>query len=103
MFAETREESSLAKLILILITALSSFLLTSFSKQSKPANQQSASTAPVTLLKRTASRHENIRFGYGGTVTILGAPKGSIKVEGWQRNEIDFTADIEWQAQKQEG
>jgi hypothetical protein len=91
----------LAKLILILITALSSFLLTSFSKQSKPANQQSASTAPVTLLKRTASRHENIRFGYGGTVTILGAPKGSIKVEGWQRNEIDFTADIEWQAETQ--
>jgi len=91
----------LAKLTLILITLLSSLLLPSSSEQSKPVNQQSAATPPVTLLKRTVSRHENIRFGYGGTVTILGAPKGSIKVEGWQRNEIDFTADIEWQAETQ--
>ena len=54
---------------------------------------------PPTLLKRTATFHEMRRLGYGGTVTILGAPKGSIKVEGWPRNEIEFSADIEWQGE----
>src|SRR4029079_11013783 len=43
--------------------------------------------------------HENRRLGFGGTVTVVGAPKGSIKVEGWNRNEVDFSADIEWQAE----
>jgi hypothetical protein len=55
----------------------------------------------TTLLKRTVTRHENVRFGYGGTVTILGAPKGSITIEAWQRSEVDLTADIEWQAETQ--
>ncbi len=35
---------------------------------------------------------------YGGTVTILGAPTGSITIEGWDRNEVDLTADIELHA-----
>jgi hypothetical protein len=56
---------------------------------------------PTTLLKRTATRHETTRFNYGGTITIVGAPKGSIKIEGWQRNEVDLTADIEWQAESE--
>jgi len=51
------------------------------------------------LLTRKATRHEVRRFGYGGTLTIVGAPKGSITVEGWQRNEVDLTADIELQAE----
>ncbi|HEY6803892.1 MAG TPA: hypothetical protein VI306_09965 [Pyrinomonadaceae bacterium] len=55
----------------------------------------------TTLLKRSVTRHENVRFGYGGTVTILGAPKGSITIEGWNRSEVDLTADIEWQAETQ--
>jgi hypothetical protein len=62
---------------------------------------QQAVNPSVTLLKRTVTRHENVRFGYGGTVTILGAPKGSVKIEAWQRNEVDLTADIEWQAETQ--
>ena len=53
------------------------------------------------LLKRTATRHETTRFNYGGTVTIIGAPKGSIKIEGWQRNEVELTADLEWQAESE--
>ncbi len=51
------------------------------------------------LLTRKATRHEVRRFGYGGTITIVGAPRGSITVEGWQRNEVDLTADIELQAE----
>jgi hypothetical protein len=61
--------------------------------------QNNKSAPAVTLLKRTATRHETTRFNYGGTVTIIGAPKGSIKIEGWQRNEVELTADLEWQAE----
>jgi hypothetical protein len=47
------------------------------------------------MLTRTTTRHETRRFGYGGTLTIYGAPEGSITVEAWTRNEVDITADIE--------
>jgi hypothetical protein len=78
----------------LLLLALLCFFPTSLNAQQK--NEPSAP-----LLKRSITRHENVRFGYGGTVTILGAPKGSIKIEGWQRNEVDLTVDIEWQASSQ--
>jgi len=42
------------------------------------------------------------RFGYGGTVTIIGAPKGSITVEGWPRSEVEMTADIELLAESED-
>lgn len=44
------------------------------------------------------TRHETRRFAYGGTVTIVGPPTGSIAIEGWERNEVEIFADIEWQA-----
>src|ERR1051325_12132868 len=47
---------------------------------------------------RTTSRHEVRRFGYSGTVTIVGAPSGSITVEGWSRNEVDISAEIKLRA-----
>jgi hypothetical protein len=61
--------------------------------------KQTAPVAPPVLLKRTTSRHETARLGFGGSLTIVGAPKGSITVEGWQRSEVDVTADIELQAE----
>ncbi len=51
------------------------------------------------LLKRTTYKTENIDFGVGGTVSIIGAPNGSISVEGWQKNEVEISADIEVQAE----
>ncbi len=56
-----------------------------------------AQTKP--LLKRTTFKTEHIDFGAGGTVSITGAPNGSIAVEGWQKNEVEITADIEVQAE----
>jgi len=50
---------------------------------------------PAPLLTRSSTRHEARRFGHGGTLTIYGAPEGSITVEAWPRNEVDVTADIE--------
>lgn len=66
-----------------------------FALQKKTTNVP----VPVTLLTRTTSRHETRRFGYGGSVTIIGAPNGSIIVEGWQRSEVDVTAEIELKAE----
>ena len=54
------------------------------------------------ILKRTTTRYETRRFAYGGTVTIVGPPRGSIAIEGWQRNEVEITADIEWQGNSQQ-
>jgi hypothetical protein len=67
----------------------------SASQKNKPPQ------VPPTLIKRTATFHETRRLGFGGTLTIIGAPKGSIKVEGWQRSEVEFSADIEWQAESE--
>lgn len=50
------------------------------------------------LMTRTTTRHENYRLSYGGTVTLVGAPAGSITIEGWEKNEVDVTASIELQA-----
>lgn len=59
-----------------------------------------AQTKP--LIKRTTFKTEKIDFGAGGTITIIGAPQGSITVEGWQKNEVEISADIEVQAETEE-
>lgn len=51
------------------------------------------------LIKRTTYKNENIKFGAGGTITIVGAPEGSISIEGWEKNEIEISADIEVEAE----
>lgn len=50
---------------------------------------------PAPQLTRSSTRHETRRFGYGGTLTIYGAPAGAITIEAWPRNEVDITAEIE--------
>jgi len=53
-------------------------------------------------LVRTTVRHEQRRFAYGGTVTIVGAPDGSISIEGWPRNEVSISADIQLRADSEQ-
>ena len=50
------------------------------------------------LIKRTTYKTETVELGAGGTVTITGAPNGSISVEGWQKNQVEITAEVEMQA-----
>lgn len=50
------------------------------------------------LFKRTTTKTDKFDFGAGGTVAIVGAPNGSIRVVGTARNEIEITAEIELQA-----
>ena len=50
------------------------------------------------LIKRTTYKTETVEFGVGGTVSIIGAPSGSITVEGWNKNEVEISAEVEMQA-----
>ncbi len=69
------------------------FLSPVLAQQGKQTKQDA--TPPLT---RTTSRHQTFRFAYGGSLTVIGAPAGSITIEGWQRNEIDLSAEIELHA-----
>jgi hypothetical protein len=53
---------------------------------------------PAPNIKRTVARHATHRLPYGGSVSLVGAPIGSIVIEGWNRSEIDVAAEIELQA-----
>ena len=77
---------------LLALTLLSTSPLFALQKNKAPA------VAPV-FLTRTATRRETRRFAYGGTVTIIGAPKGSVTLEGWPRSEVEVVADIELKAE----
>ena len=56
---------------------------------------KTAAALPTNLLKRTATRRETRRFAFGGTVTVIGAPRGAVTIEGWPRNEVELVANIE--------
>ena len=66
------------------------------------AQKKPSAPTPSTLLTQTITRNESQRLGFGGTVTITGAPEGSITVEGWQRNEVAVTGEIELKAPSEE-
>lgn len=55
-----------------------------------------AQTKP--LIKRTTYKTETVEFGVGGTISIAGAPVGSIRIEGWQKNAVEISAEVEMQA-----
>lgn len=54
------------------------------------------------LIKRTTTKTDRLDFGVGGTLAVIGAPNGSIRVEGWSNREIEITAEIEIQAETEE-
>jgi len=62
-----------------------------------PVFSQKTVAPQIQLLTRTSTRRETARFSYGGTVTLIAAPRGSVTVEGWARNEVEVTANIELQ------
>lgn len=93
----------------------SSLLLFSLSLFQHPASAQSgrqpkeekrsekpAQVVAQPLLKRTTTRRELKRLGYGGSLTIYGAPEGSVTVEAWQRSEVEVTAEVEQSADTEE-
>ncbi len=47
------------------------------------------------LIKRTTTKTDAFDFGSGGTLSVVGAPNGSIRIEGWNNNQIQIEAVIE--------
>jgi len=83
----------------ILVPAFVLILIFTFQTGSPVSAQKDKKSTPAgPLLTRTTMRHDTLRLGYGGAVTIVGAPVGSITIEGWQRSEVDVTAEIELNA-----
>ncbi len=83
----------------ILVPAAALLLLSTFYLLAPVAAQKDKK--PIQsgpLLKRTITRHDSRRFGYAGAVTIVGAPAGSITIEGWQRSEVEVSAEVELSA-----
>ena len=78
---------------LILITVLFSFPDFNGTQQKKITEVNK----PAPLV-RTTIRHERRRFPYGGTLTIVGAPAGSITIESWPNSEVDITAEVQLKA-----
>src|SRR5688572_19306234 len=61
----------------------------------KAQQTQKPAPTPQPQVVRTTVKHELRRFAYGGTVTIIGAPDGSISNDGWARNEVSVSVDIQ--------
>jgi hypothetical protein len=94
-------KSCFNSLLLTLILIVSPMIVFAQQKNKRDAVATTpAATMPA--LTRTTIRHEVRRFGYGGTLTILGAPAGSITIEAWPRSEVDIIADIELHADTEE-
>ena len=79
-----------------LLTLFAAFLLltTAVVAQAKKAPELSSNPQLV----RTTTRHELRRLAYGSTLTIIGPPDSSITIEGWQRSEVDVSAEIQLRA-----
>lgn len=82
----------------VLLLALFFLFTFSIPNTAGSLQQKTADLNRQPKLVRTTLRHEVLRLGYGGTLTIVGAPAGSIKIEGWSRNEVDISADTELRA-----
>lgn len=54
----------------------------------------STAFAQSPMLKRTTVKTDKFDFGSGGTLAVVGAPVGSITVEGWANNEVELSAEI---------
>ncbi|MGI8669934.1 MAG: hypothetical protein ACR2J3_08850 [Aridibacter sp.] len=75
---------------IVLIIFLTAFSLNAFAQNS---NQ---------LIKRTKFKTETLKFGSGGTISVVGAPNGAIRIEGWNENKVEISAEIEVQAENEE-
>lgn len=91
-------------LLLLALAALALAARPAAGQSGRPARpERAAAPAPApTLIKRTTTRREVRRLGYGGSVTLYGAPEGSVTVESWARPEVEVTADVELSAETEE-
>ena len=88
--------------LLLTFAASQQVVVAQGGKQSKEKKGAQASAQAAPLLKRTTTRREVRRLGFGGSVTIYGAPAGSVTIEGWSKGEVEITAEVEQSADTEE-
>lgn len=84
-----------------LMSALLVIMVLSICAVAQQKEKSDQTTSP-TSLTRTTTRHEVRRMGFGSAITILGAPAGTITIEGWNKSEVDITAEVELHASTEE-
>jgi hypothetical protein len=95
--------SKITRVACALALVCASFVLYAPAQSGRQASDKKNAAAPVPPpLKRTTTRREVRRLGYGSSITLYGAPEGSITIEAWERSEIEITADIEQSANTEE-
>jgi len=100
-----RSRAVACALLVALVAAESASLRTVVAQGGGQSNGKKGARAPAQaapLLKRTTTRREVRRLGFGGSVTIYGAPAGSVTVEGWSKGEVEITAEFEQSADTEE-
>jgi hypothetical protein len=93
-----RNSQKLSTINLARLASIGLLCVLSFPIVSAQQKEKGAQATPQTMLVRTTTKHEARRFGYGSSLTIVGAPVGSIIIEAWNKSEVDITADIELHA-----
>lgn len=76
----------------LLITFLAILSTNLFSQKAKK---------PKSLIKSTEFKSEKIPFGTGGTISIVGAPVGSITIKGWKESEVEIKAKVTVEARNE--
>ncbi|HYP53370.1 MAG TPA: hypothetical protein VEQ42_07510, partial [Pyrinomonadaceae bacterium] len=84
------------------VCAAALLLLVSPPRARQQQQRDAARPAPTPALRRTQNHRESHRLGFGGALTLYGAPDGSVSVEGWPRGEVDISADVELRADTEE-
>ncbi|HEX8495428.1 MAG TPA: hypothetical protein VF658_21635 [Pyrinomonadaceae bacterium] len=103
IFSLLRSVRSSSRLLACLTLLVCSAVAVSAQQKEQKSTAATALTdAVLPKLTRTTTRHELRQLPYGSTITLLGAPAGSITIEAWPRTEIDITADIELRADTEE-
>lgn len=82
----------------LIATSVFLVLLAPLPIAAQQKDKTAAAALPTTLLKRTTTQRHHRRFNFGGTITVVGAPRGAVTIEGWNRNEVELVADIELNA-----
>src|SRR5688572_29663676 len=85
------------KRFLICALLLFTFIIPAADFNAKHQKKITGANTPAQLV-RTTVRHERRRLPYGGTLTLVGAPAGSITIEAWPNSEVDITAEVQLRA-----
>lgn len=102
IFKAAVARSPLVLAVALFVIFTTSYVVAQSGRQSGDKKSAASMPAAPPTLKRTTTRREVRRLGYGGSVTLYGAPEGSITIEAWNKGEVEVTADIEQSASTEE-